>query len=95
MKALYWASLICIHEVLTDQQNRGNVTMFRTNESRSDRIIRIIFGLIALGLAFNHVGGNVGTWVFGIVAALAIITGITGVCALYKLIGVSTCPIRK
>ncbi|WP_053959288.1 YgaP family membrane protein [Sulfobacillus thermosulfidooxidans] len=69
--------------------------MFRTNESRSDRIIRVILGLIAAGLAFNHVGGSLGTWVFGIVAALAITTGITGVCALYKLIGVSTCPIRK
>ncbi|WP_053958829.1 YgaP family membrane protein [Sulfobacillus thermosulfidooxidans] len=65
------------------------------NEGRTDRILRVVFGVIFAILAFYKVGGSVGEWIFGILAVVAIITGITGFCGLYRLVGIRTCPIRK
>ncbi|MCY0864078.1 MAG: DUF2892 domain-containing protein [Sulfobacillus sp.] len=52
-----------------------------------------MIGLVLGYGAFNHWGGSVGTWIFGILAVVAIITGITGFCGLYRLFGISTCPV--
>ncbi len=68
---------------------------FMINEGRTDRIIRVVIGVVFAILAFSKVGGLAGEWIFGILAAVAIITGITGVCGLYRLVGIRTCPIRK
>jgi Protein of unknown function (DUF2892) len=62
----------------------------KSNESVSDRVIRVVLGII-LGLlvAFKVVVGGLAIAI-GIVAALAIITGLVGFCALYALLGLST-----
>ena len=62
------------------------------NESRTDRIIRVVVGVILGLLALFHVGRTVGTWILGIVAAIALITGLTGRCGVYRLFGIRTCP---
>jgi len=51
-----------------------------------DRVIRIIFGLVLLSLT---VVGPHTAW--GYLGVIPIITALTGVCPLYRLIGVSTC----
>ncbi|AUW93806.1 MAG: DUF2892 domain-containing protein [Sulfobacillus thermosulfidooxidans] len=65
------------------------------NEGRSDRIIRVIIGIVFGLLAITKTGGVTGEWVFGILAVVAIVTGITGFCGLYRLFGIRTCPVRK
>ncbi len=63
------------------------------NESRSDRIIRVIVGLILGILALEHTGGTAGIWIFGILALILLVTGLTGVCGIYRLFGIRTCPL--
>ncbi len=65
------------------------------NEGRTDRIIRVILGVVLGILAIAKTGGVAGEWIFGILAVVAIVTGLTGVCGLYRLVGIRTCPIRK
>ena len=54
------------------------------NEATIDRILRIIIGLI-----FVYLGYTINPWLY-IVAAIGIITGLTGYCALYKIFGIKT-----
>lgn len=61
----------------------------KANESSVDRIIRLVIGLIVFYLGFFSIVG-VGGIMIGIVGLVLIITGITGFCALYKLLGIST-----
>ena len=57
----------------------------KTNEGPIDRIIRVI-----LGIALAYIGYTVGgVWgiVLYVVAAISLVTGLTGFCLLYKLFG--------
>ncbi|MGL5252649.1 MAG: YgaP family membrane protein [Moraxella sp.] len=58
----------------------------RTNEGHVDRIIRVIIGLVIIGLGvYNQ------SW-WGAVGLLPLLTGLSGFCALYTLLGINTCP---
>jgi hypothetical protein len=67
----------------------------KRNESTADRIVRVILGL-ALGalIAFKVVTGGVAL-VVGILGGILLITGLVGFCAIYALLGLSTCPAGK
>ncbi len=65
------------------------------NEGTWDRIIRGLIAVLLAVFAFDHIGGTAGEWVFGIIAAVALITAVTGFCALYRLLGIRTCPVQK
>jgi len=66
--------------------------MFKKNESASDRIIRAIIGIVLLVIGIYEVGpSEVLGVILIIVGAIILITGITGFCALYSLLGISTC----
>ena len=60
------------------------------NIGQTDRVLRIIVGLVLLALVF--VGPKTPLGWFGIVPLL---TGLTGYCPLYSLIGISTCSREK
>lgn len=51
-----------------------------------ERVVRIIIGLAAIALVFT---GPKSPW--GWIGLLPLLTGITGLCPLYTLLGVSTC----
>jgi hypothetical protein len=68
--------------------------MIHRNESTLDRAVRGVAGagllvgaIAALGLAS---GGPLGI-VFGAVGAILLATAVTGVCPLYRLLGIATC----
>jgi len=63
---------------------------FGTNEAPIDRAIRVVLG-IGLG-ALALMGGVTAPWLYvvGIVAAIALVTGIVGFCPLYALLRVGT-----
>lgn len=62
----------------------------KTNESGLDRIIRVILGIALLALYFTGVvGGTLGI-VFIVVGAIALLTGIVGVCPLYLMLKLHT-----
>ena len=58
------------------------------NESSTDRILRIVAGIILIFLAMYSAG--IIQIILYIIAAVLLITGITGFCLLYKLLGVKT-----
>lgn len=62
----------------------------KANESGLDRIIRVILGIALLALYFTGVvGGTLGI-VFIVVGAIALLTGIVGVCPLYLMLKLHT-----
>jgi len=63
------------------------------NEGTLDRVLRVVIGIL-LGLAAFFTHGAL-QWVLAIVAVVAVITGATGFCAVYRLLGIRTCPVRK
>lgn len=60
-----------------------------TNEGMIDRAIRIILGLVLIGLA---VTGRWSPW--GWIGVVPLATGIIGFCGLYQLLGIKTCPVN-
>ncbi len=60
------------------------------NEGNTDRLIRVVVGLVVLALVF--VGPKTPLGWIGLVPLL---TGIFGVCPAYRLLGINTCGIRR
>ena len=63
--------------------------MPKPNEGKTDRTIRIVLGVILLGLAFFSLSG-LAQIVAGIAGAIALITGVVGFCGLYTILGITT-----
>ena len=55
-------------------------------EGKLDRTVRIVLGLVIIGLGFYYQ-----SW-WGAVGLLPLLTGLSGFCALYTLLGINTCP---
>ena len=67
----------------------------RINESATDRVVRVIAGLVLLSAwVFGWMSG---VWmvVFAIVGAILLLTGLVGFCPLYSLFGASTKPRKR
>ena len=58
------------------------------NVGNADRLVRIALGIAAIGagIAFNSWWGAVGIIPLG--------TALVGWCPLYRILGLSTCPVR-
>lgn len=63
-----------------------------TNVGGIDKILRVVIGLVliayAIPLGFSKTGWN---WV-GWIGVVPLLTAAFGVCPLYSLIGMNTCP---
>ncbi|CAN5602229.1 DUF2892 domain-containing protein [soil metagenome] len=62
----------------------------KSNEGSLDRALRVTAGLILIILAAT---GTVGAW--GYIGLIPLVTGAVGMCPLYSLVGISTCPAPK
>ncbi len=51
-----------------------------------DRFVRIFAGVVIFGLALC---GTIGSW--GYLGVIGIATGLSGMCPLYAIVGLSTC----
>ena len=60
------------------------------NVGSTDRALRIIVGLVLIGLAAT---GTVGIW--GWIGVLPLLTGIFKFCPAYAIFGMNTCPMEK
>ena len=54
-----------------------------------DRVIRIVLGLVIIGLGIYFKN-----WL-GIIGLVPFLTGLLGRCGLYKFLGINTCKIKK
>ena len=59
----------------------------KINEGVIDRSLRVIVGLVLIGLAAT---GKVGVW--GYIGIIPLVTGAVGMCPIYSLLGINSCP---
>ncbi|MDO8106943.1 DUF2892 domain-containing protein [Isoptericola sp. b441] len=64
------------------------------NEGTVDRVVRVGVGVAALVGAFAVGISTGGGIALAVVAALGLVTGATGFCPLYRVLGMSTRPAR-
>jgi len=62
----------------------------KINEGTIDRTLRVIVGLVLIGLTAS---GTIGAW--GWIGVLPLLTGAVGFCPAYAMFGMSTCPMKK
>lgn len=60
------------------------------NVGTFDRVVRIVAGLLLIGLAFS---GTLGLWAY--IGIVPLVTGLFGFCPAYKLFGFSSCPMNQ
>lgn len=59
----------------------------KVNEGVIDRSLRVVAGLVLIGLAAT---GTVGLW--GYIGVVPLLTGAVGICPIYSLLGINSCP---
>ena len=62
----------------------------KINEGGIDRIVRIVAGLVLIGLAAT---GTVGMW--GYIGVVPLATGLIGWGPAYTMLGMNTCPMKS
>lgn len=62
------------------------------NEASWDRALRVLLGLLLLYLGWSGVVGGTLAGILRIAGFLPLVTGLVGWCALYEILGFSTCP---
>lgn len=65
------------------------------NVGSTDKVLRLVVAAVAVIVAIaTGPSAALGIILF-VVAAVMVLTAVVGVCPLYKLIGVNTCPLDK
>ena len=62
----------------------------KVNEGVLDRSLRVIVGVVLIGMAIS---GVIGPW--GYIGVIPLVTGAVGMCPLYSMLGISTCPAQR
>lgn len=62
----------------------------KMNVGGVDRIMRILAGLVLIGLTL---AGQIGAW--GWIGVVPLLTGLFRFCPAYTLFGMNTCPMHK
>ena len=61
------------------------MNLFKYNVGKTDRIVRVILGVLLIGNVFFALQHPIG-WI----GVILLITGIAGICPLYSLLGMNT-----
>jgi hypothetical protein len=62
----------------------------KKNVGGIDRILRVVAGIVLLGLTLT---GTIGAW--GWIGIVPLATGLLSTCPLYSILGMNTCPMQK
>ncbi|MEX8495185.1 DUF2892 domain-containing protein [Sphaerotilus sp.] len=62
----------------------------KVNVGGTDRILRIVVGLILILLVLS---GQIGVW--GWIGVVPLATGLFRMCPLYSMLGMNTCPMSQ
>lgn len=60
------------------------------NEGTLDRTLRVVAGIALIAMAWS---GTIGAW--GWIGLVPLVTGAVGVCPLYSMLGIRTCPVTR
>jgi hypothetical protein len=61
----------------------------------TDKIIRYIIAIVAIYVAYSGMVIAPWSYVLYAVAAIMILTGLTGFCPLYSIFGLNTCKVKE
>ena len=61
----------------------------KSNAGSIDRVLRVIVGLVLVGLT---AAGTIGVW--GWIGVIPLVTGAIGFCPAYTILGISTCSMK-
>jgi hypothetical protein len=78
-----------------ERQNPTKEDTMTANVGTTDRIIRAAVAIAALIGAYLLGFSSVGGIILIVVAVVALITAAAGFCPLYRVLGISTCPVRR
>jgi O-antigen ligase len=62
----------------------------KINVGGVDRALRVIAGIALIALALT---GSIGAW--GWIGVISLATGVIGLCPLYSVLGLNTCPVKN
>jgi DUF2892 family protein len=66
-----------------------------TNVGTIDRILRIVIGIALIAFALGFIApGAPYAWI-GWIGVVPLLTALVGSCPLYRIVGLSTCPVEK
>jgi len=68
--------------------------MFEVNEGVLDRIIRGIIGVALIIISILLLEGTLKI-VLIVIGVIVLVTGLSGFCGLYKILGINTCKIKS
>ncbi len=63
----------------------------KINVGNTDRVLRIVAGIVLLALVFVLEGNA--RW-FGLIGIVPLVTGLFRFCPVYALLGLNTCPMK-
>lgn len=63
-------------------------SLLKHNVGNVDRFLRVALGIVLLALVFT---GPKTLW--GLIGIIPLVTGLIGTCPVYRLLGLSTCPV--
>jgi len=67
--------------------------MFPRNESTLDRVLRIVLGVVLLAAFFYYPESSLRWW--ALIGIVPLVTGLVGSCPIYRILGISSCPIKR
>ena len=67
----------------------------KRNEGSTDRIIRVILGIVLIIIGWPVLGNSTLGIILDVIGVILLITAITGSCAIYRLLGISTIKAPK
>lgn len=65
------------------------------NVGSTDKIVRLVLALVAVGFAFVTGISSLLGIVLAVVGVVLAVTAFTGFCPIYRVFGISTCPVRR
>jgi hypothetical protein len=71
-------------------RRRVQEKFMKSNVGGLDRILRVVLGLVLIGLTLS---GAIGVW--GWIGVVPLATAAMGFCPLYTVLGFSSCPMKK
>jgi uncharacterized membrane protein HdeD (DUF308 family) len=67
----------------------------KPNEGTTDRLIRLILGVVLIIIGWPVLGNNIWGIILDILGVILLVTGITGFCTLYKILRINTLKVPK
>jgi len=67
----------------------------KPNEGTTDRMVRLVLGVVLIIIGWPVLGNNALGIILDIIGLILLITGITGFCTIYRVLGISTIKTPK